>query len=113
MEQVGVRRGAERVADHQQRHLFGQRSLQNRLLTALLTELSVGDLDRDTPCLLELLLGHGEHGGVRLQVDLAAPLERVQAPQRDVLLVAEAHAHEVEHHLRRGRAWTGGQASGK
>ena len=39
MEQVGVRRGAERVANHQQRHLFGQRSLQNRLLTALLTAL--------------------------------------------------------------------------
>lgn len=39
----------------------------------------------------------GQEGGVGLHVDLGAAADGVEPPHRDVPLVAEAEAHDVEH----------------
>ena len=94
--QVAVRRGGERVANDQERHVRGQRLVEHAV-DALLDKLAVRHHHLASVNGLQALLGHAKDGGVRLEVHALALLHRLEAVHGDILLVAEAEAHDVQH----------------
>ena len=76
--------GMDALADDEQRNLGRARPLQHRLNLAL-DKLAIGDADADAVGSLEPLSGHRQNRGVRLEVDLRAAPQRLEAPERNVL----------------------------
>mmetsp|Transcript_4435 Transcript_4435/g.13114 ORF Transcript_4435/g.13114 Transcript_4435/m.13114 type:complete len:299 (+) Transcript_4435:95-991(+) len=94
---VRVRRRAERVADHEQGDV-PRRAAAEDLVALALDRLARRDLDG--PPVEGLELGHvdAQHARVALEPHLVARAHGLEAAHRDVLLVAQAEAHQVEDH---------------
>jgi hypothetical protein len=108
---VRVRGGAQRVADHEERHVgvlgaavhaFGQ--------IVALERLAVRHRDGLPDGLLEGRVVDAKDGRVPLQEDRLAPLGGLEAAHRHVVGVVQPEADDVEHHGARGwrRAVGGG-----
>mmetsp|Transcript_46472 Transcript_46472/g.149802 ORF Transcript_46472/g.149802 Transcript_46472/m.149802 type:complete len:333 (-) Transcript_46472:47-1045(-) len=95
-EDVAVGGRAERVAHDEQRDLGRAGALEDRL-DGRLHKVALGHRHRPAVERLEPGDGDGEHRGVRLQVDLLAAADDLEPAERDVVLVVEAKADEVEH----------------